>query len=112
MTDGNGLPFAGALGAVREIEAAIQARDTARDAADGELEAARAEAERLLVEARREGAAAGHDRHEAILATAQADAAAIRAAGLATAARVVDRARAQAPDVVAMLLPLLLPQEG
>lgn len=111
MTDDNELPFAGALGAVHEIEAAIQARDTAREAAHDEMDAARAEARRLLLEAREAGAEAGRHRRDAILAAAQADAAEIRASGLATAEQFVEETRSQAPALLAMLVPVLLPQE-
>ena len=48
MTGPDGLPYAGALDAVRRIETALSERDAAREATDSELEVAHAEAERLL----------------------------------------------------------------
>jgi hypothetical protein len=110
MTIENELPFRGALDAVREIEEAIQARDTARDVADAELETARAEAERLLREARRTGAAQGQASGQAILAAAEADAAAIRSRGVATAEQLIERTTAEGPRLRALLVPALLPR--
>ena len=47
MTDPHGLPYAGALDAVKRIESALGERDAARLALDSELDAAHAAAERL-----------------------------------------------------------------
>lgn len=105
------LPYAGALGAVRRIETALAQRDAAHDVASSELDAAHAEAERLLLAARVAGGRAGEDRRVAILARARADARAIRSAGDAEARQLSSR-MAEARDMLAAeLAPLLLPEE-
>lgn len=111
MTVESELPFLGALDAVREIEAAIEARDSARDAASSELEEARAEAARLLLDARRVGALEGQDRRREVLAVAEAEATAIRTRGVATAEQLLERVSAQGPHLLGMLVPVLLPEE-
>ena len=73
MTGPHGLPYAGALDAVKRIETALSERDAAREATDSELDAAHAEAERLLSAARTAGTRAGEERRIAILARGPAE---------------------------------------
>lgn len=111
MTGLNGLPYVGALGAVKRIETALTERDVAREAMDSELDAARAEAERLLSAARIAGVRAGEERREAMLARAHADAEVIRSDGDAEARRLGRRVSAERDLVAAELAALLLVEE-
>jgi hypothetical protein len=85
MTGPHGLPYPGALDAVKRIESSLAKRDAAQTALDSELDAARTEAERLLSAARQGGTRAGEERRLALLAQAQADAEEIRSTGEAEA---------------------------
>lgn len=98
----------GALEAVRQLERALEERsEPTGDVLDG----ARADAERLLAEARRAGADAGRLRRDAVHAEAEAEAAAIRAAGDAAVRELRERVAAARDELVAELTALLLPQE-
>ncbi|MPZ83620.1 MAG: hypothetical protein GEV28_25805 [Actinophytocola sp.] len=111
MTGPNGLPYAGALDAVQRIETALTERDAAREASDSALDAAHAEAERLLSAARVAGTRAGEERRVAMLAGAHADAEAIRSDGDAEARRLDGRVSAERDQVAAELTALLLVEE-
>jgi hypothetical protein len=111
MTSPHELPYAGALDAVRRIEAALTTRDAARSEADSELDAAHVEAERLMAAARAAGTRAGEDRRVAVLARAHADAAAIRSAGEAEALRLRRRMSVARDPLGAELTQLLLLEE-
>jgi vacuolar-type H+-ATPase subunit H len=67
----------GAVGAVRRLEAAIDASSAARSAAEERLNSARSEASRLLTAAAEDAAAAAEKRRRSVLAAADAEAAAI-----------------------------------
>ena len=111
MTIPHELPYAGALDAVSRIETALTERDAARDATDSVLDAARAEAERLVAAARTAGMRAGEDRRVAILTRARADAQAIRSGGDAEARRLHSRMAVARDVLAAELTPLLLVEE-
>jgi hypothetical protein len=111
MTIPHELPYAGALDAVRRIEAAFTERDAARDVADAELNAAHAKAECLLCAARVAGRRAGEDRRVAILTRARADAEAIRSGGDAEARQLGIRMSAARDELAAELTSLLLIEE-
>ncbi len=70
MTRANGLPYTGALEAVRRIENALTERDASRGETDAELADARAEAERLLAAAHAAGTRAAEERRDTLLASA------------------------------------------
>lgn len=108
MTKPNGLPYVGALDAVQRIEAAITERDAARAASDDVLDAAHAEAERLLSAARVAGTRAGEERRLAILAEAHADAETIRAHGDAEAHQLGERVSAARDELSAEFTALLV----
>jgi hypothetical protein len=112
MTAGDAPPPADALDAVQELEAALARRADARDDADAGIDAANAEAERLLAEARRDGADAGRRRRADILADAEAEARAIRAAGEAAVQELRERVAVQRDELIAELTALVLPEEG
>lgn len=108
MTSPHALPYPGALDAVKRIETALTERDAARETLDAELDAARAQAERLLSVARDAGTRAGEQRRLALLARADADAAVIRSTGEAQArelgGRIATRREAIAAEFTALLL--------
>ena len=108
MTGTHGLPYLGALDAVKRIENALHERDAAREASDSELDAAHAEAERLLSAARMAGTRAGEERCAALLARAHADAEVIRSSGDAEAQELGRRVSAQRDAVAAEFTALLL----
>jgi vacuolar-type H+-ATPase subunit H len=97
-----------ALTAVQRLENALEQRDGARDVAEDALAAARAEADRLLADARRAGQKAGRRRFDALVAGAEAEAAAIRAEGSARADELRSRASAERDELIAELTELLL----
>jgi hypothetical protein len=101
----------GALEAVQRLESALEEQHAASDVAAAALDAARAEAERLLAAGRDAGADAGRRRRDALLAEAEADAAAIRAAGETEARDVLERVAAGRDDLVAALTAQLFPRE-
>jgi hypothetical protein len=105
------LPYAGALDAIRRIEAAFTERDAARDVADTELNAANAKAERLLCAARAAGRRAGDDRRVAILTRAHADAQTIRSGADAEARQLGSRMSGARDELAAELTSLLLIEE-
>jgi vacuolar-type H+-ATPase subunit H len=97
-----------ALTAVQRLESALEQRDGARDVAEDALAAARAEADRLLADARQAGQKAGRRRSDALVAEAEAEAAAIRADGGARADELRRRASAERDELIAELTELLL----
>jgi vacuolar-type H+-ATPase subunit H len=97
-----------ALTAVQRLESALEQRDGARDVAEDALAAARAEADRLLADARQAGQKAGRRRSDALVAEAEAEAAAIRPAGKARADVLRRRASAARDELIAELTELLL----
>jgi hypothetical protein len=109
MTGSNGLPYTGALEAVKRIEDALSERDAARETMDAEVTAAHAEAERLLAAARIAGARAAEERRVALLAQANADA--IRSAGEAEAQQVGERVSAERDTLAAEFTALILAEE-
>ncbi len=111
MTSPNGLPYAGALDAVRRIENALTERDASREETDAELADALAEAERLLAAAHVAGTRAAKERRDALLASAHADAELIRAAGEAEAHKLRTRVSADREKLAAELAALILIEE-
>jgi hypothetical protein len=111
MTSPSGLPYTGALEAVKRIEDALSERDAARGAMDAEATAAHAEAERLLAAARIAGARAAEERRVALLADADADADAIRSAGEAEARQIGERVSAECETLAAEFTALVLAEE-
>jgi vacuolar-type H+-ATPase subunit H len=107
MTTPHGLPYPGALDAVKKIENALAERDAAREALDSELDVARAQAERLVSAARTAGTRAGEERRLALLAKARADAEVIRSTGDAET-RELDRRMSAERDVLAAEFTALL----
>jgi vacuolar-type H+-ATPase subunit H len=97
-----------ALTAVQRLESALEQRDGARDVAEDALAAAHAEANRLLADARQAGQKAGRRRSDALVAEAEAEAAAIRADGSARADELRRRASAERDELIAELTELLL----
>lgn len=111
MSSTNGLPYLGALDAVKRIENALTQRDAAREVSESELDAAHAEAERLLSAARTAGTRAGEERRVALLARAQADAEVIRSTGEAEAQELGRRVSAERDAVAAEFTAFLLIEE-
>jgi hypothetical protein len=105
------LPYAGALDAVKRIESALGERDAARLALDTDLDAAHAQAERLLAEAHVAGGRAAQERRVALLARADADAEVIRSAGVAEARQIARSVSAQRNIVAAEFTAFLLVEE-
>ena len=97
-----------ALTAVQRLESALEERDGARDVAEDALAAARAEADRLLASAREAGRKAGRSRQSALVAEAEAEAAAIRADGIDRAEELRRRSSAERDELIAELTELLL----
>jgi vacuolar-type H+-ATPase subunit H len=108
MTGPHGLPYPGALDAVRRIETALAERDAGRETLDSELDAARAEAERLLSAAREAGTRAGEERRVALLTGADADADVIRSTGDAQARELGMRIAAEREAMAAEFTALLI----
>jgi hypothetical protein len=102
----------GGLDAVRQLERALEDRDDARGAADATLDTARAQAERLIAEARAAGTDAGRRLRATLLAGAERDAEAARTSGQAAARRLRERAAQERGELIAELTALLLPPEG
>ena len=111
MTSSHGLPYAGALDAVKRIESALGERDAARQASDSALDAAHKEAERLLSEPHVAGRRAAEERRVALLARARADAEMIRSGGDAEARQIARQVSAQRDVVAADFTALLLVEE-
>jgi hypothetical protein len=111
MTSSHGLPYLGALDAVKRIENALTERDAARKASDSDLDAAHAEAERLLSAARVAGTRAGQERRVTLLACADTDAEVIRSSGDAEARELGNRVSAHRDVVAAEFTALLLVEE-
>jgi vacuolar-type H+-ATPase subunit H len=111
MTGPHGLPYPGALDAVKKIEDTLAERDAAREASESELDAARAEAERLLSGARAAGTRAGAQRRLALRAQAETDAEVIRSAGDTQAGELGRRLSAERDVLVRECMALLLNEE-
>jgi vacuolar-type H+-ATPase subunit H len=103
---------AGALEAVQQLESALAERTDARGVAEAGMDAARAEAERLLTDARRTGSDAGRRRRDDILAEAEAGAGAIRADAEADVQELRERVSAHHEELIADLTALVLPEEA
>jgi hypothetical protein len=112
MTAPNATPPAGALEAVQQLESALAERTDARGIAEAGMDAARAEAERLLADARRTGSDAGRRRRDEILAEAEAKARAIRADAEAEVQELRERVSARHDELIAELTALVLPEEA
>jgi hypothetical protein len=111
MSDSHGLPYAGALDAVKRIESALGERDVARQALDSGIDAAHVEAERLLSEAHNTGVRAAETQRVALLARANADAEVIRSDGVAEAQQIARQVSTQRDLVAAEFAALLLVEE-
>jgi hypothetical protein len=112
MTAPNATRPAGPLEAVQELESELAERTDAREIAEAGMAAARAEAERLLADARRTGSQAGRRRREAILAEAEAEARAIQAHAEAEVQELRERVSSRHDELIAELTALLLPEEA
>lgn len=112
MTVPNGLPYVGALDAVKRIETALTERDAARAASDAALDAAHSEAQRLLSVARAAGTRAGEERRAALLVRAEADAKVIRSGGDAEVRRLGRGLSAERDQLAAEFTALLLVKES
>jgi hypothetical protein len=112
MTAANATPPTGALEAVQELESALAERADARGTAEVGIDAARAEAERLLADARRIGLEAGRRRRDEILAAAAADARGIRGSADAEVQELRERVSAHNDELIAELTALVLPEEA
>src|SRR5689334_4678158 len=111
MTNPHGLPYAGALDAVKRIESALGERDATRLALDSNLDEAHVEAERLLSESHIAGVRAAEARRVALLARADADAEAIRSGGVAEARQTARSVSAQRNVLAAEFTAFLLVEE-
>ena len=112
MTAANATPPTGALEAVQELESVLAERADARGIAEVGIDAARAEAEHLLADARRIGLEAGRRRRDEILAAATAEARAIRAGADAEVQKLREHVSARHDELIAELTALVLPEEG
>ena len=112
MTAANATPSTGALEAVQQLESALAERTHARGIAEVGMDAARAEAERVLADARRIGSEAGRRRRDEILAAATADVRAIRADAEAEVQELRERVSARHDELIAELTALVLPEEA
>jgi len=112
MTAANATPPTGALEAVQQLESALADRSDARGIAEVGMDAARAEAERVLADARRIGSEAGRHRRAEILAAATAEARATRAGADAEVQELRERVSARHDDLIAELTALVLPEEA
>ena len=112
MTAHAAAPASGALDAVRRLELALGDGTGTGDASAARLDAARAEAERLLADARSAGSDAGRRRRAELLAEAETDASAIRAAGRVDAEALRERVSARRAELIAELTGVLLPEEA
>jgi hypothetical protein len=108
MTTPTGARANGALDALQRFETALEQRDDSRDVAEARLAAADAEAERILAAARAAGTDAGRRRRAELLAQAQTESAAIRAAGQAEADRIATRMSVERQQLIAVLAGLVL----
>lgn len=112
MTDTSEAPVTDVLGPVRELEEALAAASTKRAASEARLDAARADAARLLAAARDAAAAAVAERRRVVLGAADDDAATISRQGDERAARVLADARAGIDAAVEAALTLIVPAPG
>jgi vacuolar-type H+-ATPase subunit H len=99
----------GALGTVRQLEAALETGSAAREAAEARLQEARAEAARVLAATRDDAAAAAAERRRLVLGAAADEAAAIQREGEARATRLGATARERREAVVDAALAVILP---
>jgi vacuolar-type H+-ATPase subunit H len=100
------------LGSVRQLEGALEAASATRAASEARLEAARADASRLLAAALDDAAAVAAERRRVVLGAAEDDAAEIFRQGEENAARVLADARAGSAAAVEAALALILPVGG
>jgi vacuolar-type H+-ATPase subunit H len=112
MSIASQAPARDALDAVRQLEHELELRGDAAESAATRLDAARAEAARLLASARRAGMDAGRQAREAVLAEAETQATAMRATADAQAQTFHDRMADAREDLVAELTAELWPREG
>jgi hypothetical protein len=112
MTTPDGSAPSPALAAVRRLESALDQGNDARDAAGAALDAAHAEAEGLLADARAAGTAEGRRRRAALLADSKADAAAIRVTGEVAAEALLRRVSAERDALVAEFTAAVLVKEA
>jgi vacuolar-type H+-ATPase subunit H len=112
MTDPNHASAGGVLGPVRELEEALAEVSKTRAASDARLEAARADAARLLDAAQDAAAVAVAERRRTVLGAAEDDATRISRQGDERAARVLADARAGMDAEVEAALALILPAAG
>jgi vacuolar-type H+-ATPase subunit H len=112
MTIPGGLPYGGALDAVKRIETALTEQDAARDTAETELSRAHEEAEQLLGAARAAGERTGQERRAALLREADVGAQAIRRGGAAEVETLDRRLTGAREQLVAELMALLLIEEA
>jgi hypothetical protein len=112
MTTPTDARAGGALDALQRLESALEGRDDSRDdVAQAGLAAAHAEAERIVAAARAAGTDAGRRRRAELLARAQTEAAAIRAAGYAEVERLGARMSVERRQLVAALCGVVLGEE-
>ena len=112
MSAPNATPPVDALDAVQQLESALAERTDAHGVAEAGMDAARAEAERLLADARRTGSEAGRRRRDEILAEAEAEARAIRADAEAEVQELRERVSGRHDELIAELTALVLPEEA
>jgi F0F1-type ATP synthase membrane subunit b/b' len=112
MTAPNATPPVDALDAVQQLESALAERTDARGVAEAGIDAARAEAEQLLGDARRTGSDAGRRRRVEILVEAEVEARAIRADAEAEVQELRERVSARHDELIAELTGLVLPEEA
>ena len=112
MTEPNTTPPVDALDAIQQLESALAERTDGGGPAETGMDAARAEAERLVADARRTGSDAGRRRRDEIQAEAEADVRAIRADAEADVQRLRECVSARHDELIAELTALVLPEEA
>jgi hypothetical protein len=112
MTAPNAAVPTGALEAVQQLESELAERTDARGIAEAGIDAARAQAEQLLADARRTGSDAGRRRRDEILAEAEVEARAIRADAEAEVQELRGRVSARHDELIAELTALVLGEEA
>ena len=106
---GEGDNGTGALESVRQLEAALEMRSTARAAAESRLREARSEAARLLASSKEETTGAVTERRRAVLLAADDEVAEILHQGEAAAAQLRAEAQVSCEAMVAAALRNILP---
>ena len=112
MTEPNTTPPVDALDAVQQLESALAERTDGGGPAETGMDAARAEAERLVADARRTGSDAGRRRRDEILAEAEAGVRAIQADAEAAVQGLRACVSARQDELIAELTALVLPEEA